>query len=618
MTPATTETLLHSIGSALLGVDLRPADVRQVTQLLATRPTSERRMLTGLLFAIDGLVRIRHGHVYSRNAPYSRLIRELSDRAPAPIRRGLAAVRSLCALAHYGHAESWPGIAYDGPWLGRFDVPVYDAPEVPVTSAAGTLRAQVCIIGAGAGGCAAAAQLCSYGIDVVVLEAGPAATAADYKQREIEMLGLLYADAGLRSNAAQSITILQGRGVGGSTLHNTGLVVPPPPAILERWRLEHGLAWPDNLIEGTVRSVTRTLRAVDIPEFRINANNQQLRSGAHRLGWKYFIAQHNRTECSGCGYCMLGCAYNRKTNAAIGFLADATREGARVVADASVSRIRRHGSGWQVSAQTQAGELQVRADVVVCAAGALETPALLLNNGLGNSQVGRHLRLHPAVLVAARFTETIEAWRGVPQSVIVNQFAAFEHDGRGGFLFLPNAANAPGLLAAGVCATGETHRELMEEYSNLASAAVLLHDEGEGRVTTSRSGRPVAHYWPAPDDRQQLERGAVELGRLYFATGATRVYTHAGTADREANLQRRKITPYRQPVSSVHPQGSCRMGGAAHTSATRPNGELRDARNIFVADASLFPTSVGVPPQVAIMSFASLVAEEIAMRVETR
>jgi len=611
------EKSLQRIGSALLDVNLQPADVRQVNVLLSLRPAAERRMLAGLLHTIDAIARFPGAAGLQSTDPGS-VVRVLAERGPAPLRRGLAGLRSLCALAYYGCADNWPAIGYDGPWLGRFDVPVYSLPEPRSTAVAGTLRAQVCIVGAGAGGCAAAARLAANGVDVVVLEAGQHTVTSDYNQREFDMLPLLYADAGLRANADQSISILQGAGVGGSTLHNTGLVVPPPAAILERWRVEHGLAWSESLIEAAIRQATSALRAVDIPEFRINANNQKLRAGAGGLGWRHFIAQHNRTECSGCGYCMLGCAYNRKTNAAAAFLAPATAQGARLVAGATVRRIRREGAGWLVSAETGAGALRVRADVLLMAAGALETPALLLNNGIGNDQVGRHLRLHPAIMVAARFPEVIEAWRGVPQSVIVNHFAAFEHDGRGGFLLLPNAANAPGLLAAGVCAMDRAHRELMSGYDRLASAVVLLHDEGTGRVTVNRSGRPSARYWLEAQDRMQLEHGAVQLGRVYFSAGAERVYSHGGVAEDETALKRGRITRYRQPISSVHPQGSCRLGSHANSSALKANGEVRGARGMFVGDASLFPTSIGVPPQVAIMAFASLIAEEITMRVVTR
>src|SRR5690606_23142665 len=111
---------------------------------------------------------------------------------------------------------------------------------------------------------------------VLGVEAGGLVTAADYDQRELSMLPLLYQEAGLRATADKAIAILQGRGVGGSTLHNTGLVCPPPHAILERWRREHGLELDDDAAAHHVAYAVDALRAVPVPDDRINENNDVL------------------------------------------------------------------------------------------------------------------------------------------------------------------------------------------------------------------------------------------------------------------------------------------------------------------------------------------------------
>src|SRR5690606_3834642 len=144
--------------------------------------------------------------------------------------------------------------------------------------------------------------------------------------------------------------------------------------------------------------------------------------------------------------------------------------------------------------------------VVVLAAGALDSPALLRSSGFGGARVGRGLRLHPAAVVGATFPEPVTAWRGVPQSVIVEEFASFEQDGRGGFLLLPSAANTPGLAATLAPGIGRAHRDQMRHYTRRAAAAVLLHDETEGSILAGRGGRPVARYWPDARDRAELIR----------------------------------------------------------------------------------------------------------------
>ena len=65
-----------------------------------------------------------------------------------------------------------------------------------------------------------AKELAEAGRDVVLLEQGGHYTKDDFTQREDEMMPLLYEDMGQRATVDQSILILQGRNIGGSTVHN--------------------------------------------------------------------------------------------------------------------------------------------------------------------------------------------------------------------------------------------------------------------------------------------------------------------------------------------------------------------------------------------------------------
>ncbi len=103
------------------------------------------------------------------------------------------------------------------------------------------LRADVCVIGSGAGGAVVAAELAEAGRSVVVLEQGHYWTAVDFTQREEEMLPRLFEESGMRQTVDGAFTILQGRNVGGSTVHNLCYCFRAPDPILRMWREEHGL-----------------------------------------------------------------------------------------------------------------------------------------------------------------------------------------------------------------------------------------------------------------------------------------------------------------------------------------------------------------------------------------
>jgi len=668
--------------AALDVTEFGTAPLGAADRIIRWLPPGRRRMLAAFL----GLLEFGGPGSRLRRSRFSRLpTAEAADllaawadaRQPA-LRRGVAGLKALAGLAYYGTEESWPAIGYDGPWLGRVEVDILPAPwpippsrlfeplgadeepppdealepvgasstAGPFTSARGrraaparvvlgggltlgrsatrdlVFRCDAVVVGAGAGGAAAFAKLVGGGMEAVLLDAGGAPGAGDFDQRELDMMPLLYRDAGLRSTDDEAIGILQGTGVGGSTLHNTGLVVPPPPGIRERWRLEHGLPWDEGELAAEGAAVLEALDARPIPPAQINPLNAALRAGAEVLGWSSFVARHSRTACSGCGYCVIGCAYNRKVNAAFAFVAPAVAAGGFVLADARALRVREEVSGWRVRGELHdAGgrrtgrRFEVYAPTVVVACGALDTPVLLRSSGLGGAGVGEGLRLHPAPLLTGVFEDEIRAWRGLPQSVLVDEYATFFRDGRGGFLLLASNAG-PGVTAALQPGIGSAHRRAMELYARSGTGAVLLHDESAGRVRAGPDGRPRVSYRPGAADRRELRRGMYALGNVLLAGGAREVHlpTPRGSVVRDAEELHRAIggvsfDPYRLRLGSVHPQGSCALGADAEWAPCDPWGRLRGAPGVYVADASLFPTSVGVPPQVTVMTLAGLVAE---------
>src|SRR5205814_5880085 len=113
--------------------------------------------------------------------------------------------------------------------------------------------------------------------------------------------------------------------------------------------------------------------------------------------------------------------------------------GATFVSAARVLNLGRTAGRWFArGALGSGGELLVEAEAVVLAAGAIDTPALLLRSGIGNALVGRSLRLHPSCPVGAIFPDRIRGFRGVPQSIVVTEHARFlEEPDAHGFLLLP-------------------------------------------------------------------------------------------------------------------------------------------------------------------------------------
>jgi choline dehydrogenase-like flavoprotein len=472
------------------------------------------------------------------------------------------------------------------------------------------LEADVCIVGSGAGGSAAALALSRASRDVLLLEAGEHHDPASFDQRESTMMPRLYHEAGQQTTVDQSMVVLTGSALGGSTVHNTALCVPPPDALVDRFAAEGALPVPRRAFDGVVDRILRTLGARPMRREDVNLANRRLEEGALRLGLRVISPLHNRERCDGCGYCIIGCAYNRKRHAVFAFLEDAVRAGLRVATGAKVEALRRAPAGWIVSG---AG-FSVRARRVVLAAGALRTPVLLRRSGLGRAAaVGASLRLHPFAPVAALFDEPVDAHRGIPQSALVVGNGAFLEGRRGGYVFMASAAG-PATTAAFVPGPAGRVRSAMQRYRHLAPAGVLLHDEVPSRVSAGRDGRPRIRAWPRGEDEREMRQGIERLAELWFAAGARAVispYTRLpvlGSAAELGRLREARFRPYDVMLTSVHPHASVPIG-ASEDAPVRPDGSLRGVPDLFVADASVIPESIGVPPQVTIMAFATAIAE---------
>lgn len=480
------------------------------------------------------------------------------------------------------------------------------------------LEAEVIVIGSGAGGSVAATRLASAGKDVLLLEEGDHHPTSTMNQDEHEMIPRLFQESGQRATFDQSIMVMQGRALGGGTAHNTGLCVPIPEALWERWRAEHaapcGYAEFRPALDRTLGEICA--RVADQDE--INPNNRLLERGATARGLSYFVARHNRIKCSGCGYCSLGCAYNRKVSVLHAHLPVGVAAGLRIMTGARVTRLFGEENRRRVEIATAAGRSVVaEAATVVLAAGAVADPILLAESGWSRSKVlGKTLRLHPFAPVGAIFADRIEAHRGVPQTIIVDHFADFLRGGDGGFLLMVAAAQ-PAIAAVMSPALGAAHRRIMQSYPHLAAAGVLVHDRTAGRVGGAASKKPKIDYWPNAADLADLRRGLIVLAEMYFDLGAKAVilpFQSWPIVEKRSDLERLAAYPMRRfdlVLGSVHAQGTCPMGKDHKSAVVDARGEVFGAPGVFVADASLFPTSVGVPPQVTIMSLASEIARGI-------
>jgi choline dehydrogenase-like flavoprotein len=502
-----------------------------------------------------------------------------------------------------------------------------DAPDEVV------LEADTVVVGSGAGGGVVAARLAAAGRDVLVVEAGPYVAEGEMPVLEGEAYRRLYLDQGTTSSADLGITIVAGAVVGGGTTINWTTCFAPPDWLRDEWTAA-GLEGFD--AHQTDADVVRLREELGIqPPTWVPPKDRAILDGARALGWEHAVTERNAGPCGECGSCGFGCRYGTKRSGLRAHLASAHADGARVLADAPVRRVdleqgRVVGvSGSLVDGTQTSRPFRVRAPRVVVAAGALRTPLILEAGGIAHPQLGRNLHLHPAVVVAARMPQPVDAWVGPLQAARSLQFVRGGTD-HGGF-FIETGPAHPGLAASAFpWEGGAAARTFMRGVRHVVALGAALRDSTSGRVFTSRAGRPRIAYRLDAADRRTAARALVEVSRLGRAAGATELIAASTPADRidlgtaddaawDAFLHRRAtadLGPNRTFVFSAHQMGTARAGADARLSVCDPHGRVRGdgsavVPGLYVADGSLFPSAAGVNPMLTIMTLAERTARAV-------
>ena len=499
------------------------------------------------------------------------------------------------------------------------------------------LQCDVCVVGSGAGGSVLAHELVSRGLEVVMLEEGGYHTRREFDLQESKAFPNLYQELGNRTTDDLSITILQGRSVGGGTTVNWCSSFRTPKRILDHWRDVHRI---EGLSEDVLRphweAIEKRLHIAEWPEERMNRNNRVLWDGCGKLGYSRGLIPRNVNNCADLGYCGMGCPIDAKQSMLVTMIPDAVEKGLAVYANASARRLRIEGrkvAAVEVdvldgeSRRSSGRTLTVRPKVTVASGGALNSPALLLRSGLtAHGRVGKRTFLHPVVITVAEFDEPVDAFSGAPQSVHSHHFVDRGPQKMGFFIEVPPIH--PMLGAITLSGFGIDYQRFLSRlpYVNACIAlsvdgllpgeeggTVGLRAQGDGRLKISY---PLTEpHWEA------FRTGCKEMARIQFAAGARTVISlHSPpvvmrSVDEISKLDSAPWEKLRVRVVTAHQMGGCCMGRDPASSVVDNRLRYHELDNLFVVDGSVFPTSLGVNPQESIYGIARWAAQHVAAAV---
>ncbi|MHB1907282.1 MAG: GMC family oxidoreductase N-terminal domain-containing protein [Nitrososphaerales archaeon] len=493
-------------------------------------------------------------------------------------RKGFQALKRLICLVNYGYVPSgqrenpnWHEIGYSGRGQDGIQKNTKIIKET-IPEAGKSLSCDVCVVGSGAGGSVIAEHLSARGWKVIVVEAGDYLAAEDFVgKQEYEMTTRLFEQSGRASTRDLSFSLLEGSGVGGSTIVNWNTCIKPEAWLRKEWEEEEGVSnLQSSAFDSCIDYIWQELK-VNRDESELNPNNEVLFRGCKALGYKmpdeYDLIYRNAVGCDErCSYCTHGCQFACKQSTSLNLLPEAFLHGTSFVFGSRVEHVNissGHASG--VSAVYRGKfSFEVKSSAVILAAGSINTPAILLRSGL-KRKTGENLKLHPTTAVAGLYDKPINMWEGPPQTCKVTRERNLDGNYHG--YWLEAVPAHPSLYAsASPWSGGLRHKEIMKEMSKSSASIVLVREKRAGRITIDKHGSPQCDYKLGKEEKEWMIKGIVELGKILLVSGAKRISTlHqdelrvestnqlSSDVDRfDSEVRRRGIVPNKVALFSAH------------------------------------------------------------------
>jgi choline dehydrogenase-like flavoprotein len=537
-------------------------------------------------------------------------------RTLAPLRRLVRTMirvgSQMSYLGYYGDRRSWPTIGYvpfrDRP--GGRDPRPDDRPAPALRSLTMPPRERfdTIVIGSGAAGGLLAYRFAASGRRVLVLERGPHVDPLSFTDDEVDQYLRLYNEGALQLATDFGLQVLQGMCVGGGTAVNNALCLQPPSTVLDDWE-RRGID--RAALERAIDEVRAFLPVGPIREATTTAAARRFADAAARLTppGRVELMEVNLSErCLGTGYCNLGCAYGAKLSTLDTVLPWAQQRYAlEVLPDFEVTRIAYEGDRAVSVTGRYAGrdEIALAADEIVIAAGAVHSSYLLQRSGIGGDRPGRGLHFNINSPLTAEYPDRVDAFAGLQMS------HAFVPDGDVPGYLIETWFNPPATQALSMPGWFGRHFRNMLRYRHMACGGTLVGTTTPGFVRAKRNG-PAIEYTPSATDMRRVVEGLKTTGRIFLAAGATRVMpaTHGWNEFRDAGALD-ELDAYVDRsgdllLTSAHPQGGNAIG-----EVVEPDFRVRGFRNLYLCDASAFPSSVFVNPQLTVMGLAWLAADAI-------
>lgn len=486
---------------------------------------------------------------------------------------------------------------------------------------------EVLVVGSGPGGAVVAKELAEAGRDVVLLEEGPPFGAKDFRQEAGEALTRLLREAGTRvARGNLFFPTMQAMALGGGSVVNSAICARSPAWVFDKWAEKVGTSLTAAALEPHYLRVEEVLGVAPTPLDVQGERNLRFKRGCDALGISSEPTHRNVAGCKGSAECFTGCRNGAKKSTDVSYVPRAIRAGARVYSSVRAEQIlfdgRRavgvRGHAVEPFTHREGPVAEIRAKIVVLAAGCMATPLLMLRSGLTHPRglIGGDLQFHPGLAIMAVFPDPIDPWEGATQGYHSLHF--LEEGIKLEVLWSP-----PAVLASRLPGFGHDFQRHLTTYRRMAPYDVIIAAEhSHGAVKPKRGSlEPDLTFHFAAEDVARIQRGLGILSDICWAAGAESILPglhgvpeHIFSKRDAEVLRTKRLEPKDMISAGNHAFGSTRMAPRPEDGVVDEDGRCHGLDNLYIADTGIFPGSPAVNPMLTCMALADRVAAGIAAR----
>jgi hypothetical protein len=285
--------------------------------------------------------------------------------------------------------------------------------------------------------------------------------------------------------------------------------------------------------------------------------------------------------------------------------------------------------------------VSIEAENIILSAGTIGTARILLQTSqstpaVANKCIGQGLIMHPSFPLIGLFDQRINLLEGLDSATFLDAFGVAP-----GFIF-ETMSGLPAYGAVLIPGTGEQIYDILSQFNNAAGFGVMLVDTPQdSNCVRLENGNVVVDYTLSECDKQRFQTGVAIAIRMMFLAGAKTVVIPTnenvlGSEDfdpmvgvyltdiSQADLVEKNLhfLPNRTILTSAHLQATNKMGPSPDKAVVSTNQRVwnvktrKEIPNLYVADSSIFPTSVGANPMQSIYTFSKIFSERLLLGMD--